>query len=128
MPPARRVRAGPGRQVGEQQAVPVRVPMDEVTVGIGHRSQVGVRITRFRRPRQRPGEIRDDAVGDGSHECGSIRDTLVERRTLDADGLGDATHRDGRQAIGLEDPPGGRDDGVDRGARRGGAHRPSIGY
>ena len=71
------IRTGAGRQVGEQQAVPVRVPVDEVAVGIGHRPQVGVRITGFGRPRQRSGEIGDHALGDGSYERGSIRDTLV---------------------------------------------------
>ena len=37
---------------------------------------------------------------------------------MHADGLCDAAHRDGVQAIGFEDAPGGGDDRVDRRARR----------
>ena len=53
-------------------------------------------------------QVVDDAVGDGAQQRRTIGNALVERRTLDADRLGDAAHRHRRQPVGLEDPRGRR--------------------
>ena len=66
------IRVGPGRQVGEQQPVAVRVAPDEGAVFDGDGAQVRPRIVGLRGARERSRQVGHDALGDGAHERGTI--------------------------------------------------------